>query len=688
MQRATLLNTSKKSDLNIYTPPSELSTTHPISIDHSERLINEIIDNIFDDFKGTVDVSSSQCSSPKLKPSKHKWDRRLKYWFDVLNDREKLNLKIYNLTKKERHEVLYNRLATVDERDKRIIQRLLDYVQRLDPERLINLKKIKLKEKLTRETCLPIAEITETLPRTEQKHRANIEIIGLPSVTRQELLGKPKVQGQAKANAWLKSKILHGRIQNYGTALHRVVDFYPDIENLQVVGENVYDQQLPKHDSDIEVLQNEKILDISSETSLGEPICPPRESLISKEETIEYAININDNIFVMRPTRSSKSVQVEVTFVTVPFTRKVRQVLVLKNIGKKSLNFEWCHRSYYSKEASLLKASDNEFLFDTKPFRLYADEIKVIYVLYQPRRVDVVKSKWILKIEPQFFCRKLDGVVLRLNGFCPPSSEYENKLRTIQKMVIDKSNRTMMNKLATCLASLAPIIKPVEVPCPYQRTLNDIELFEQLNKGFRCERFHDIELLRNLHKRIKKPREPLWDLKIDTLKCMIVKIKDPTDRAIHLNELISIIHPMQGKPIDLETRLLNDPERERNKLLFVRGMICTAIDEWEDMTLVLEDAHLKTAVPIFFEEVRQYIEAKTIEKEEAMENDKSELGIEEEEPYPYPSLDDVPAVHEYVLTKNVRKLKAFKDCLYLQTYTLVCNFIENMVNIVESANST
>lgn len=684
MRRATILSPSRKSEMNMYAPSSEPSTLHPISADHTERLIIEIIDQIFDEYKGTVDISSSECSSVKLKPTVHKWDRRLKLWQDVLSDRLEIDHRIQKATKKRRHEVLFNRLATVDEQDKRTIQRILDYVERLDPVRLMTIKKLQLKEKLTRETCLTVSKVDETLPRTERKAAADLAITGMPAIVRQELLGKTRAQGEIKPHAWLKSEVLQEHLEDLGPKVHRVVDFYPDIDKLQIVGQNIFHDQVLKHDSDIQVLKTEKILKISSDTSIDNiPICPPAtEDLDAAEPVIEYGISINDNIFLMKPTRSSKTVQVERSFVATPFTRKVKQILCLKNIGEKCINFEWAHRSYYAKESSLLKACDNEFLFDTKPFRLYANETRTISVLYQPRRVDVVKSKWYLKVDPQFFCRKLDGIVVNLFGFCPPPVEYENKLRNIQRMVLEKSNRTMVNKLTTGLASIVPLLKPVEVPCPYRRTLNDMELFEQLNDGYRCERYHDLELLRELHKRIKKPREPLWDLRIDTIKCTIVRILDPTERALALNELLSIIEPMKGRAVDLETRLQDDPERERSKLLFVRGTISSAIDEWEEMTLTLEDAHLKSAIPAFVEELRQYIERNAEEEENTAAGDDEGKLIE-----PYPSLSNIEEVYTYVLNNRVRKMKAFKDCLYVQTYSLICDFVENMVNVVESADA-
>uniref|UniRef100_A0A1B0F9D7 Uncharacterized protein n=1 Tax=Glossina morsitans morsitans TaxID=37546 RepID=A0A1B0F9D7_GLOMM len=542
MRRATILNDSNRSELNIFTPTSELSFSHPISMDHNRRLINEIVDKIFDDRKGNIDISSSECSSKKLQSSEHSFDKRLKYWKDVLRDRERLGDKIRKQTAKSRSEILYNRVSTVDERDKHTVQRLMDYAQRMEPIRLMNLQPGTLREKCTMETCLLVPEVQETLPRAERHMGKVVEISGIPK-----------------------------RIEEIGEDIERVIEYYPDIENLQIVGESLIKSTVMRHSSDIQVLRHVDIVNISSESTQGglQALETVGDGL-NTIENVDYAMRVNDFTFAMGEKRSSKNVSVEVSFVSQPFERKVKQVLAIKNLGKKVLNFEWTHRSYYEKNSVLLKSLDNEFLFDRRPFRLYSGEMREINILYQPRRVDIVKSKWILKVEPQFFCRKLDGIVMKLSGICnvPP---------------------------------------------------------------------------------------------------------DPKQRALYISELASILGPMKGPCVNLEKRIVENPEKDRTKLVFVRGIICTGIDDWEELTLNLEEAFVKTTLPIFYEEVAKYYATL------------GEIGSDEEfVERRYPPMDDEKLVRTFVIERRVRRLKPFRDSLFMQTYTLLCNFIEDVVNIIES----
>uniref|UniRef100_A0A1A9ZA57 Uncharacterized protein n=1 Tax=Glossina pallidipes TaxID=7398 RepID=A0A1A9ZA57_GLOPL len=656
MRRATILNDSNRSELNIFSPTSELSYSHPISMDHNRRLINDIVDKIFDERKGNVDISSSECSSKELQSSEHSFDKRLKYWKDVLRDRERLGDKIRKQTAKSRSEILYNCVSTVDERDKHTVQRLMDYAQRMEPIRLMNLQPGTLREKCTMETCLLVPEVQETLPKAERDMGKVVEISGIAKVVKTEIMGKPKYYDSEKEYKWLKSKILEQRIEEIGEDIERVIEYYPDIDNLQIVGESLIKSTVMRHSLDIQVLRHVDIVNISSESTQGglqalEIVGDGLDTI----ENVDCAMRVNDFTFAMGEKRSSKNVSVEVSFVSHPFERKLKQVLTIKNLGKKVLNFEWTHRSYYEKNSVLLKSLDDEFVFDRRPFRLYSGEMREINILYQPRRVDIVKSKWILKVEPQFFCRKLDGIVMKLSGICNVPPEYEKKIFDIQREVIEKSNLRMMRKLTTNLASTTPLIRPVEATCPYQRVLNEMELFEQHNPGYKCERYHDLELLRELYRRVKKPRSHPWNLEIDTLKNYT--------RA-------------DERTKGLEKRILENPEKDRTKLVFVRGIICTGIDDWEELTLNLEEAFVKTTLPIFHEEVAKYYATL------------GEMGSDEElEERRYPPMNDEKLVRTFVIERRVRRLKPFCDSLFMQTYTLLCNFIEDVVNIIESTTA-
>ncbi|XP_065364485.1 uncharacterized protein LOC135957628 [Calliphora vicina] len=665
--RATMLDISEASNRNEFTMSSSVTETHPISMEHNRRLVNEMIDYIFDERRGTCEVSSSQCSSLKLQPSEYSYDKRLKYWKDVLKEREKLSLKINEQTEKNQSDILYNRLATVDERDKHTIKRLMDYAQRLNPSSLSARQPSILPEKCN--GIMP--ELQETLPQTERQEKATIEISGLPKVAQQELLGKPNRQGCKKPSSWLKSKHLENRIEEIRDDIERVIEYYPDIDNLQIVGESLLRTQLNEHNSEIQIISSKEICQISTDTIIesNENVCQVPKNIKNNSQAIDYGFKINDQIISMDNKRCSRSFQTFTQFSCFPFETERKKILTIQNIGRKVLTFEWAHRSFYDKNSTLLKCWDNEFFFDNTPFRLCSGEVQEICVLFQPRQVNIVKTKWILKVKPTFFSRKLDGIVMRLSGQCAAPPEYQQKLNELQRDVIEKSNKKLINNLTTGLSILAADMPPCDYACPYQRSLNEMELFEQLNSGFKCERYHDLELLKDLYRRAKKPREKLWDLQVNTLKSIILKIPQAETRALMFHELSGILESMKGKSIDLEIKIFNNPERNRTRLLYVRGIISTIIEDWVDLVSTIEKSFYQTSL--------QVLNDKRADKEFENDESKNTLNI----------LQDEIEKRQYILEKRVHKLKSYRDALYMQTYTLLCDFAENLVNIIQSTDA-
>ena len=669
-----LLDVTDISRMNEFTIPSSTGESHSISMNHNRRLINELIDSYFDQRKGTCDVSSSPCPSVKLKTSDYNYDKRLKYWKDILKQRENISKKILEQTDKSPGDILYNRLSTVDERDKDTIKRLMDYAERMQPPRLSAKQPLVLKEKPNKRVCSTIPQVRETLPKSERKRHIKLEIVGLPKITQQELLGKSKYQGCKKPYSWLKSKHLGKRIEERREDIERVIEYYPDIDNLQVVGESLIKPELVEHNSEIKLIPCDEICEISADTS-SDPACQINRDAKSVAEVIQYGLKVNEQVILLSTKRSGHNVKVLTNFTCYPFQTEIKKVLTIHNIGIKAMNFDWVRSSFYEKNSNLLRSNDNEFLFDMLPFRLCGGEKKEIFVMYQPRYVDIVKSKWILKMKPTTFCKKLEGITVNLCGICTPPPEYVQKLNGILTTVIGKSNFKMVHKLATGLSTLTPDLHDYENICPYQRSLNEIELFEQLNTGFKCERYHDLELLKDLYKRVKKPIDRPWDLKLDTLKNTILNITEADRRALHFNELLGILEGMRGRATDLETRIRHNPETERSCFLYVRGIISSAIDEWEDLTEKLEKSFCQTTLQILNKELSQYVVPVASEEDGQGENDEIMEIMQDE---------DKKLV--YVLEKRVRKLKTYKDTLYLQTYTLVCDFVENIVNIIEATD--
>lgn len=177
----------------------------------------------------------------------------------------------------------------------------------------------------------------------------------------------------------------------------------------------------------------------------------------------------------------------------------------------------------------------------------------------------------------------------------------------------------------------------------------------------------------DLYRRAKKPREKLWDLQVNTLKSTILKIPQPETRALMFHELSGILESMKGKSIDLEIKIFNNPERNRTRLLYVRGIISTAIEDWVDLVCTVEESFYQTSLQVLNNEL-------------AMQQADTE-GENEESANILNLLQDETEKRQYVLENHVHKLKSYRDSLYMQTYTLLCDFAENIVNIIESTDA-
>ncbi|XP_061396953.1 uncharacterized protein LOC133332589 [Musca vetustissima] len=646
-----------------------LATNQSVNVEHNLRLVNHLIDNIFEDRKGICDISSSQCSSLKIQPSDYSYDKRLKYWKAVLRDREKLKSEIYRKTKKSPYKdvvLCNNHATTIDDRDKQTIKRIFDYAERLDPERLCTRKINTLPAKCEPTTCQTIMEIEETLPKAEREKTTKLEICGLPKVTRQEILGKEDCT-EKYPSKWLSSKHLERRIEQHRENIERVVEFYPDIENLQIVGKGLIKspQGGLQHNSKIQLLLPEaKICEISSESKedcevLNRP-CPQEEEPIPPKP-IEYGFKINDQIYILEnyDGKQNKSMEIEVNFNGHPFEVEMKKVLVLQNLGQKILNFKWLHCCYYKNNVALLKSMDNEFVFDNRPFRLCRGEIKEISVLYRPRKVALIKSKWQLKVDLGFFKTKTQGIILKLSGNCEPHAEYVKKLEELQSDVIGKSNMKMMRKLTHILGDLSPAaVPPSYYPCPYQRPLTELEIFENLNPGYKCERYHDLDTMKELYSRVKKPRDKLWNLKVETLKNAVCNLEDREKRVLYFNELSSLLMALR-RASPLKSEIVYETRRTQTSLLCVRAMIGKFIEEWENLRDSLKDGFLK---------------ALEISNKNGSGDSNNRLST---------SSNDTMKID--FLEKQLRNSKSFYDTLYLQTYSLLCNFLEDLVNVIESS---
>lgn len=187
-------------------------------------------------------------------------------------------------------------------------------------------------------------------------------------------------------------------------------------------------------------------------------------------------------------------------------------------------------------------------------------------------------------------CGRQESLLLRLYGRCTPPADYMAKLLECQCVCICKSDAVEMDKLTTHLGALAPMVVPPPTCCPYERPLDDREAFNALNPGYICARFDDLEVLRAFHQRLKKPREPLWDMRLSTIKDYIMRINGLVERESIFSEFNQLLAPLLGGGFSLNASSQQDVQKQRSRFIYVRGVICNGIAEWEDLMFNVEDS--------------------------------------------------------------------------------------------------
>jgi len=489
-----------------------------------------------------------------------------------------------------------------------------------------------------------------------------MEICGLPISTKKEILCPVRAFTEPNPNQkskWNNSKELEKQILAKNEDIKRVLEFCPDISSLEVVGNNqvnVYPHE------DINLLQSEDLHTVSSSTestSLESQItCEADFQQQSVPEDVNVGVKINDMVFTMDHKRNLPFGEMQFDFECEPYQLQVKEVLRLENIGKKVMICDWT-RSYDPwKRSQDWEDCDKSFLFDHKLIILFPGDVYKSKALYRPCVVSLSKERWELRIFPNVFCIHRASLVIQLIGKCVPSAMYLEKVNRHIQCIVDKSNDQAMRKLTTNQGKLAPLIKSPEMLCPYERDLDERELFNALNVGYHCERFEDLEDLRVLYNALKMPREPAWDLCLDTLKKIIMRLSIPELRESYFTKFIHIQESMKSCG-DLQfSSFDHSQERQRSRLIYVRGCIANGIEEWEELMESIEQTCLKSELVSFY----------------SSEDEKSHL-----RQMKFENL-------ERHLLKKLRAKKYYRDSLYIQTYTLMCDIAENMVSVIESTD--
>ncbi|KAH8390209.1 hypothetical protein KR200_009843 [Drosophila serrata] len=672
---------------------------------YSDRLVEDILKEIFMEQRGDFPETSSSCHVaempwPRQPEGEAHVDKRLRYWKEVLKQRKKMQERVQRETGKLASEVLFNRRSTLDHRDEQTVKTVLDYAGRMDPERLQELAVapvVKLPDRQDPCTCQFIVGPEVTPPHAEQVGYKQVEIIGLPEVSKQELLGKEALK-EKPPTGWLQSEFLDQRLeQNFG-AIENVVEFFPDLAALQVTGVGV-DKLKPTFAPTV-LLQSDSLHTVTNTDSLfcseeyvSESVGGTEDESTEAETPApvpEVGLRVNGVDYV--PGEAGGGVrgcyEIVTRFSCDPFRRRIKRVLELTNIGLQTLSFHWKQSTYFYNRASLLLARDNEFYFDVDGFRLVQGQSRSIVVLYQPRKVAMAVELWLLQVEPRIFCSP--SLLVRLHGRCTPPADYMAKLLECQCACICKSDAVAMDNLTTHLGALAPLVVPPPTCCPYPRVLDDRETFNALNPGYNCDRFDDLEVLRSLHKRLKKPRENPWDLRLSTIRGYILRVEALREREQLFAEFNKLIAPLMLAGSSLDTSLEREEQKNRSRFIYVRGVICNGIAEWEELMFNVEDSFFKPELQRFYQSLL------TVSDQEDEEDDEDGSRRMSRQPRPIVPIDqeklreileeeelDADKIRGAVMRKLYRS-KYFRDSLYIQTYSHLCNMAEDIVSVIES----
>ncbi|KAH8279482.1 hypothetical protein KR026_011270, partial [Drosophila bipectinata] len=679
----------------------EVKTESPMG-KYSSRMVEDIINQIFAERRGDFPETSSSCHVNAMKFRQAECephiDKRLRYWKEVLLERKKMQLRVQQRTGKMASEVLFNRRATLEHRDEQTVKRVLDYADRMEPEKIEAPPVAKLADLQDPCTCEITLGVAATKPKPEMVGYKNVEIIGLPNVTKRELLGREALEQKAPPG-WLQSEFLDERLQGRFYAIQNVLEFFPDLDNLQVTGTNVSKLITAPRTT----LVGEESLHTITNTE-SPPICSEECTYGSLENTEEYStetavsapvipelgLQVNGVDYLSGDSATggiNECYEIVTRFSCDPFRRQKKAVLQLTNIGQQTLTFSWKQSTYFYNRGSLLLARDNEFLFDLEGFRLAYGESRNLVVLYQPRKVGMAVELWLLHVEPRIFCSRQESLLLRFHGRCTPPADYMAKLLEGQCACVCKSDAVAVDQLTMHLSKLVPLVVPPPACCPYERPLDDREAFNSLNPGYNCTRFDDLEMLRKFHMRLKKPREPLWDFRLTTIKEYVLRVEGVVEREKLFAEFTELLAPLLGPADSLDTTSQRVEEKQRSRFIYVRGVICNGIAEWEELMFNVEDSFFKPELQRFYASLLG-----DSEEEEGGDEDNNE----QPRPAPITAIDreklleiigeadlDETKIRAAVMRKLYHS-KYFRDSLYIQTYSHLCNMAEDIVSVIES----
>ncbi|XP_017129265.1 uncharacterized protein LOC108147346 [Drosophila elegans] len=620
-------------------------------------------------------------------------DPRLRNWNRVLEQRRRLQERIERQTGKRAEDVLFNRSTTIDEASKRMILRVLDTADRSRP--LVRLKEnatlASLKPRCDPDLCRETHELFAAKPLLQP-----VEFVGLPQVTQEELAAT-HMTPEATESQWQRSKVLGQRLEAKRQSIQQVLEFAPDLQKLQVTpAVEVVATELPpttkvdefelRHisgdstvsEEDEEEEEPEKLLFEGDGEGEGEGELELEPEKVDIEEGVgqvetqdldetqdRNGLMVNGKFLDYENLSGATGRGINLLLTCDPYQRSVKVLLDIQNLSPKLVHVGWLSK-YRLRSDRLPKNA--ELVFDNSEFILEPLGRRVVRVMFQPQKVGLFTQRWSVVLARSPFCgtRRLDVV---LQGQCTMPAPFKRRLEAHRQLPVDKQQRLQASNILQMQASLAPIIENPPLRCPYQRVLDDREVFNAQNFSYRCDRYEDLETLKDIYAQAKKPRDRPWDLNIETLRRVIGQQESRFLRESLHNRLVDQLQPMKCNRCSAYPLLEHNPERERARFIYVRGTISSTIDAWEVMALGLDDQFFK------LELLRYLAERTSLQEPKGL----SQKDRRQEPTEPSNEMEIVEHV-----SKRVRTSKYLKDSLYMHTYDLLCDAAEDIVSVIES----
>ncbi|EDV59717.1 uncharacterized protein LOC6542936 [Drosophila erecta] len=612
-------------------------------------------------------------------------DPRLRSWNRVLEERRRLQNRIALQTGKRAEDVLFNRSATIDEANKRMILRVLDTADRSQPHARLkdNVTLNSLKPRCDPQLCREIKELYAVKPQLQE-----VEFVGLPPVTQKELAATRLPPNEIESQ-WQRSRVLNERLEEKKHSIRQVLDFAPDLKGLQItpalagsstktlpivkVDETslsaISGNSTPEEEEDLEL----DLLSIDGEES-GSDLEPALEEIGIGKGIVEsqdmddtqdiQGLMINGVLIDYRNPVGAISKSITVFLQCEPYERVVKMLLDIQNLSPKLVHVYWLSKNRLRSDRLPL---NSELVFDRSEFILEPQGRRLIRVMFQPKKVGLFTQRWHVNFQKSPFCgtRRLDVV---LQGQCTMPAPFQRRLEGHRQAPLDKQQQLQAQGLLQMQASLAPIIENPRPLCPYQRPLDEREVFNAQNFSYRCQRYEDLEALKDLYQLAKKPRDRPWDLSIETLRSLIGKQESRLLREHFHNQLVVLLQPLKCNRCSAYPFLEHNTERDRSCFIYVRGTISSTIDEWEAMVFGLDEQFFK------LELLRYLGENSSLPVAAELTQKNRQLGTDENE--------EIQIVEN--VSKRVKGSKYLKDSLYMHTYSLLCDAVEVIVSVIES----